>query len=127
MAHFAQLDENNIVTQVIVVNNETLGHLDFPDSETVGVEFCQSLLGADTFWKQTSYNNNFRKVYAGIGFSYDPTSDRFIPPKSYPSWVMNETTGYWEPPLPEPDDDENFYQWDEDIINWVVVEQQSKE
>ena len=78
MAYFAQLDQNNFVTQVIAVNNETIDYLPFPDSEPVGVAFCESLYGADTIWKQTSYNNNFRGVYAGIGYSYDPVQDIFL-------------------------------------------------
>lgn len=82
MAHFAQLDENNVVLQVIVVSNETLGGLEFPESEPVGVDFCQSLFGPDTTWKQTSYNSNFRGVYAGVGFTYDPVNDVFAPPVS---------------------------------------------
>ncbi len=80
MAHFAQLDENNVVLQVIVVNNAVIDDLPFPESEPIGVEFCQSLYGVDTVWKQTSYNGNFRGVYAGIGYSYDPVLDIFVPP-----------------------------------------------
>jgi hypothetical protein len=82
MANFAKLDENSIVTEVIVVNNETINDLPFPDSEPVGVAFCQSLFGSTTVWKQTSYNANFRKNYASIGFTYDPVLDEFIPPQS---------------------------------------------
>jgi hypothetical protein len=80
MAHFAQLDANNIVTEVIVVNNEVIQNLPFPESEPIGVEFCQSLYGAGTVWKQTSYNGNFRGIYAGIGFTYDPVKDVFTSP-----------------------------------------------
>jgi hypothetical protein len=79
MAHFAQLDENNVVLQVIVVNNEVVQNLPFPESESVGVEFCQSLYGADTVWKQTSYNARFRSRYALIGGKYDPLKDEFCP------------------------------------------------
>ena len=78
MAHFARI-ENGIVTQVIVVNNETLGYLDFPESEPVGQEFLKSI-GFDGKWLQTSYNNNFRGVYAGTGFTYDSELDEFIAP-----------------------------------------------
>jgi len=78
MAHFAQLDENNIVTQVIVVNNSELLDENGNESEAKGIAFCQSLFGGN--WKQTSYNANFRKNYAGIGFSYDPVADEFNPP-----------------------------------------------
>jgi hypothetical protein len=78
MAHFAQV-ENGIVKQVIVVNNETLGNLDFPESEVVGQEFISSL-GFDGAWKQTSYNGNFRGIYAGVGMTYDKTNDVFVLP-----------------------------------------------
>jgi len=84
MAHFAQLDANNIVLDVIVVNNAVVGDLPFPESEPLGVAFCQSLYGADTVWKQTSYNSSFRSCYAGIGYTYDPITDEFIPPPNLP-------------------------------------------
>jgi len=81
MAHFAQLDENNVVLQVIVVNNDEL--MDGTDeNEAKGIAFCQSLFGADTRWVQTSYNANFRGIYAGIGYTYDPVKDEFVAPKS---------------------------------------------
>lgn len=80
MAHFAQLDANNIVTQVIVVHNDVIENLPFPESEPIGVAFCHSLYGSDTVWKQTSYNANFRGVYATIGNPYDPVTDAFIVP-----------------------------------------------
>ena len=82
MAHFAELDSNNIVQRVIVVNNEVLNNAQGLDGETIGIEFCQSLYGAETTWKQTSYNNNFRGTFAGIGFTYDETKDEFISPVS---------------------------------------------
>jgi hypothetical protein len=78
MAHFAQIDENNIVTQVVVINNEDCGNLEFPESEPIGQEFCKMLFGQETTWKQTSYNDNFRARYAGIGFLYDEELDEFI-------------------------------------------------
>jgi len=81
MAHFAQLDENNVVLQVIVIHNNEVGNLDFPESESLGVDFCKAHYGDDTIWKQTSYNNNFRKIYAGIGCIYDPVADIFAAPK----------------------------------------------
>jgi hypothetical protein len=94
MAHFAQLDESNIVTQVIVVhNNELLDN--GVESEAKGVAFCQSLLGGN--WVQTSYNGTIRKNFAGIGFTYDQTRDAFIPPKPEEgNWVLNEDTCIWE-------------------------------
>lgn len=98
MAHFAQLDENNIVLQVIVVNNNVIENLPFPDSEPVGVAFCQSLFGADTVWKQTSYNANFRKNYAGIGGSYRADIDAFVAPQPDPQCVLNLQTADWDCP-----------------------------
>jgi hypothetical protein len=81
MAHFAQLDANNVVTQIIVVNNSVIEDLLFPESEPLGVAFCQSLFGVDTVWKQTSYNANFRGTYAGIGYTYDAATDTFVAPE----------------------------------------------
>lgn len=80
MAHFAKLDENNVVLEVLVVNNEVIRDLPFPESEPVGIEFLIDWSGGYTNWKQTSYNNNFRGSYAGIGFIYDHEVDRFVPP-----------------------------------------------
>ena len=120
MANFAQLNEKYIVTQVIVVNNETIDNLPFPESEPMGVAFCQSLLGPTTNWKQTSYNASFRKNYAGIGFAYDPVLDAFIPPQPYPSWLLNTTTCQWEAPVPYPNDGKT-YVWDEATLSWVEV------
>ena len=120
MAHFAQLDDANIVTQVIVVNNETLENLPFPQSEPVGTTFCQSLFGAGTVWKQTSYNASIRKNYAGIGFSYDATRDAFIAPKPFPSWVLNEATCKWEANVARPETG-GPYRWDENTLSWVAI------
>ena len=120
MANFAQLNEKYIVTQVIVVNNETIDNLPFPESEPMGVAFCQSLLGPTTNWKQTSYNASFRKNYAGIGFTYDQALDAFIPPQPYPSWLLNTTTCQWEAPVPYPNDGKT-YVWDEATLSWVEV------
>jgi hypothetical protein len=123
MAHFAQLDENNIVLQVIVVNNDDVQNLPFPESEPIGVAFCQSLFGADTIWKQTSYSANFRYNYAGIGFSFDPLAPpdgSFIAPKPYPSWLLNTATYQWEAPVPYPNDG-GFYEWDEATQSWKEI------
>jgi hypothetical protein len=120
MAHFAQLDTNNVVTQVIVVHNNELLDANGVESEAKGASFCQSLFGADTIWVQTSYNANFRKNYAGIGYSYDPARDAFIPPKPYPSWVLNEDTCQWQAPFPYPTDGGSYY-WDEATQSWVSV------
>ena len=115
MAHFAKLDENNLVTQVIVVhNNELLDN--GVESEAKGIAFCQSLFGGN--WKQTSYNSTMRKNFAGIGYTYDQSKDAFIPPKPFNSWLLNETTCNWEPPVAYPNDGK-LYIWDENITNWV--------
>lgn len=121
MAHFAQLDENNIVTSIIVVDNKKCLDENGIESEEKGIEFCRQLLGENTNWVQTSYNNNFRVRYACIGFTYNKELDAFIPPKPYESWSLNENTYVWEPPLPLPTD-EFDYVWDEDTISWKVVE-----
>jgi hypothetical protein len=120
MAHFAQLDENNIVTQVIVVSNDDIKDSEGNESELTGIAFCKSLLGANTIWKQTSYNANIRKNYAGIGFTYDATRDAFIAPKPFNSWLLNETTCIWESPVAYPDDGK-MYSWDEETTSWVSI------
>jgi hypothetical protein len=120
MASFAQLNENSIVIDVIVVNNDTIDNLPFPESEPVGVAFCQSLYGSTTVWKQTSYNANFRKNFAGIGYTYDPVLDAFIPSQPYPSWLLNTTTCQWQAPVPYPNDGKK-YVWDETTQSWVVI------
>ena len=117
MAYFAQLDENNIVLQVIAVHNNEL--LDNGiESEDKGISFCQSLFGDNIVWKQTSYNGNIRKNYAGIGYTYDSGRDAFIPQKPFPSWVLNEGTCTWDSPIPYPTDDKHYY-WDEPTVSWV--------
>jgi hypothetical protein len=118
MAHFAQLDENNVILQVIVVNNSECLDGNGIESEAVGVAFCQSLLGGN--WKKTSYNGTIRKSYAGVGYTYDSTRDAFIPPKPYASWTLNETTCLWDSPIPYPTDGKN-YQWDEPTTSWVEM------
>lgn len=118
MAHFARLDENNVVLQVIVVNNEVLNNLPFPESEAIGIEFCQSHFGGN--WKQTSYNGNFRVNYAGIGFTYNEINDVFYAPQPFPSFVLNNQTWQWDSPIPRPNDGK-FYRWDEDTISWIEV------
>ena len=121
MAHFAQLDENNVVTQVIVVSNEDTSDSNGVEVEEIGVAFCKKLLGADTNWKQTSYNNSFRVRYAGISYTYNEELDAFVPPKPHNSWVLVEETADWQSPLgaaPALTEEEiasrSFYRWDED-------------
>ncbi len=119
MAHFAKLDENNTVLEVLVVNNEVLNNLPFPDSEPIGIEFLIGLTGYSN-WKQTSYNASFRKNYAGTGFTYDSVRNAFIPPNQFSSWVLNEDTCCYDPPVPYPNDDK-LYTWDEATLSWKEV------
>jgi hypothetical protein len=121
MAHFAQINENNIVTQVIVVADSDCGGGQYPESDPIGAAFCSRLLGGT--WKQTSYNNNFRKHYAGVGYTFDVDRDAFISPKPYPSWLLVEESCLWEAPVPMPNDEDVYY-WDESTTSWVVVEQE---
>ena len=128
MAHFCQLDENNVVTQVIVVSNDDCSDVNGNEVEEIGVAFCKKLLGADTNWKQTSYNNNMRVRYAGIGYSYNEELDAFIPPQPFASWVLNEETADWQSPIgPAPELTEaqreafSFYRWDEENGEWDLI------
>jgi hypothetical protein len=123
MAHFAQINSDNIVTRVIVVGND-----DAPN-EAAGILFCQDLLGADTNWVQTSYNNNIRFWYASIGMKYDSTNDVFYGQQPYPSWSLNTSTWAWDAPVAMPDDtgvddvdnptEYVSYGWDEDSTSWT--------
>lgn len=110
MAHFAKLNFENVVDQVVVVHNN-----DAPD-EATGIAFLNSLFG-DATWVQTSYNGNIRKNYAGIGYVYDSGRDAFIAPQPFPSWVLNEEFCRWEAPVLMPTDAK--YQWDESTTSWV--------
>lgn len=106
MAHFAKLDGNNVVTQVIVVSNNDTSDSNGVEVESIGVAFCQKLLGAETNWKQTSYNSNMRGNYAGIGYTYMSNvatlgvgaTDIFIGQQPYASWTISATAAQWEPP-----------------------------
>ena len=119
MAHFAKLDDSNTVLEVLVVhNNELL--VDGVESEAKGIEFLTVWSGGYTNWKQTSYNAKIRKNYAGAGFTYDGSRDAFIPPKPWPSWLLDEVTCRWFAPVAYPDDG-NKYRWDEPALAWVVV------
>jgi hypothetical protein len=147
MASFAKLDINNIVINVIAVNNNEL--LDNGvESEEKGIIFLKSLYGQDTIWKQTSYNTQggkyytqvdrkfvydpalqykeFRKNFAGIGFTYNPSLDGFIPPKLYQSWTLDTETCTWIPPIDKPRPADNWI-WDESIENWKEISLGSSE
>lgn len=121
MAHFAQLDENNIVQQVIVIHNNILIDENGNESEQKGIDFCKDLFGKDTIWTQTSYNGNFRKRFAGIGFTYNEQLNAFIVPKTFESWTLNENTCDWESPIPMPLDDKKYY-WNENTLSWEEFE-----
>jgi hypothetical protein len=115
MAHYAFLDENNIVTEVITGIDET--------------ELIEGLQPENWYGnfrnqvcKRTSYNGNIRKNYAGIGYTFDEQRDAFIPPKPYPSWLLNETTCIWESPVPYPNDGK-FYEWNETTTEWIEIQQ----
>ena len=114
MAHFAKLGKGNIVERVEVVHN------DIATTEQAGVDFLNNLYKSRDVWKQTSYNGNIRKNFAGVGFQYDQTRDAFIAPKPYNSWTLNEDTCQWEAPVAKPDDGQE-YKWNETIKNWELI------
>lgn len=120
MAHFADIDKNNIVQRVIVVNNKELLNEQNQEKESIGIAFLNSIYGDGFTWVQTSYNKNFRKNYAGIGFTYDETRDAFISPQPYASWTLNEDTCRWVAPVEYPSDGKT-YKWNEAITNWEEV------
>ena len=123
MAHFAKLDQNNVVIEVNVVNNSDVQNLPFPESEQVGIDFLTAWSGGYANWKQTSYNASFRKNYAGLGYDYREDIDAFVPPKPFASWLLNEDTAQWVAPVDFPADAsiEKQYKWDEDNQQWVEV------
>ena len=114
MAHFAKLGKGNIVERVEVVSN------DIATSEQAGADFLNNLYKSRDVWKQTSYNGNIRKNFAGIGFKYDQTRDAFIEPQPFNSWVLNEDTCRWEAPVAYPNDGQD-YKWNEENQNWDVI------
>ena len=128
MAHFAKLDENNIVTAVHSVSNKEL-LVDGIENEQKGVDFLNKVHNTSDTWKQTSYNTDggthrlggtpFRKNYAGKGYIYDEAKDAFYSPQPYASWILNETTCLWDAPKPYPDPTKHYI-WDEDTVNWAI-------
>lgn len=123
MAHFAEIDENNVVQRVIVVANKDTADANGNEVEAIGVAFCQRLLGGN--WLQTSYHGNIRKNYAGIGYAYRADIDAFVAPQPYPSWVLDENA-QWQAPVPMPEDagtgePPKMYSWDEETQSWVEV------
>jgi len=118
MAHFAELDENNVVLRVVVVSNTDTSDANGVEKEYIGAAFCEKIFGG--VWKQTSYNGNFRKNYAGIGYTYRADIDAFTPPKPHPSWILN-ADAVWQAPVPMPTDG-GMYSWDEATTSWVSAE-----
>ena len=132
MAHFVKLGIGSKVVQGVVVHN------DVATSEQAGIDFLNNLYKTNDVWKQTSYNTHggehklggtpFRKNFAGIGFKYDQTRDAFIPPQPFASWILNETTCLWEPPVEKPELTEeqlsngNYYDWNEKTQQWDLNE-----
>lgn len=112
MAHFVEIDSNNIVTRVVVIPDE---------QENRGEEYLSTDLGLGGRWIQTSYNNNIRNIYAGIGFTYNEDLDIFISPKPFPSWILS-TEGYWVAPIERPNLPNKVYGWNEDELRWEITD-----
>ena len=122
MAHFAELDVGNTVLKVIVVNNDDCLDENGVESEAVGIAFCQGLLGANTRWKQTSYNSSFRRQYAGMGYTYNEILDVFVEQQPYPSWTLVASTAIWLPPVERPSvPDVYALIWDEENQEWDAI------
>lgn len=126
MAHFAELDQNNVVLRVIVIGNEETHDVNGNENEELGIAFCRRLFGLNTNWRQTSYNGKIRFRYAGIGYTYDEVLDAFIQPKPYPSWILDPATADWTAPIPKPELTPEeiaqgyYYTWDEENQNWLL-------
>ena len=118
IAHFAEINDEGIVQRVVVVDNYDTLDENNNESEAVGAAFCNNPLGG--VWKQTSYNGNIRKNYAGIGYRYDEELDAFIPPKPFDSWILNQETALWEAPTSMPSGEDDYY-WDEDKKEWSII------
>jgi hypothetical protein len=119
MAHFARLDENNVVTHVSVISDRNIIDENGQESEEIGIKYLKSIHGEDTKWKQTSYNGNLKKMYAGIGYTYNEQHNIFLPPKPFPSWTLNTETLEWESPVQRPEKENVVYYWDENNMSWV--------
>lgn len=118
MAYFAKL-ENNVVTEVISISNDICGEptLTFPDTDAAGRAFIANTLKLSGTWKQTSFNNNFRKQFCGVGFTYLVDADVFVAPQPFASWTL-DTNHDWQPPTPKPEGD---YYWSEEDLEWVAI------
>jgi len=121
MAHFAKINVNtNQVVHVSVVDNWNLVDGEGNEVEAIGIAYLESVHGSDSnyIWRQTSYNGNLRKNYAGIGMTWDAGRNAFISPKPFNSWTLNEDTCRWDPPTPMPNDGK-MYSWNEETLSWV--------
>ena len=121
MAYFAKLGTGNIIEQVISINNSVITDSNGVEQEQLGVDFINKLYNTRDVWKQTSYNNNIRKNFAGIGYQYDQTRDAFIAPKPFNSWILNEDTCRYEAPVAYPNDG-GRYKWNETNLTWDIIE-----
>ncbi len=123
MAHYARVNSDNIVIYVTPVSNEIITDSNDTEQDELALSHLYESVpeSIGDRWIKTSYNNNFRKNYASIGYSYDENLDAFIPPKPFNSWVLNEQSGNWEAPIPMPEmgEDGIIYQWDDEIENWM--------
>jgi hypothetical protein len=130
MAHYAEIDALQRVIRVLVVDNVDTQDKEGTEVDSIGMKYLNTAFGGT--WLRTSYNTHggvhsldgtpFRKNYAGVGFTYDQARDAFIPPQTYPSWLLNEDTCQWDAPTPYPDDDKK-YEWDEATTSWKESEQ----
>lgn len=120
MAHFAEIDSSNVVLRVVVIGNADTSDANGVEKEHIGAAFCEKLFGGT--WKQTSYNGNMRKRYAGIGYTYNADLDAFVPPKPFPSWVLNSETADWEAPVAMPVVEGKRYAWNEETGAWDEIE-----
>jgi hypothetical protein len=130
MAHFARLDENNFILEVYPITDSNCLDSNGNESEEVGINYCQQFFnkvyGSNTKWKQTSYNRKIRKNYAGIGYFYSEELDAFIPPKPYPSWILNTEICDWDSPIPQPKlteeqkESRSYYDWNEETEEWEL-------
>ena len=120
MAHFAELDANNVVLRVVVIGSADTADANGVEKEHIGAAFCERLFGGT--WKQTSYNGNKRKRYAGIGYTFNEELDAFVAPKPFPSWVLNNTTAEWEAPVAMPVVEGKRFVWNEATGAWDEAE-----
>lgn len=118
MAHFAELDENNVVLRVVVIADKDTADANGVEKEHIGAAFCEKLFGGK--WIQTSYNERVRKNYAGIGFTYREDIDAFVPPAPFESWTLDTETAQWEAPTPMPEDGAP-YNWNEETASWDPI------